>query len=80
MRDIFVDTMNNVLQNKFLKFISIPVLKFIEKKTFKADHINLISKGFYQYFFEKFRTPTYSFYSHGIDGIFLKDAKNRVRK
>ncbi len=51
VRDIFVDTMQEVLRNSLLKSIIIPVLKQIEYRTFAyATHINLISEGFKTYF------------------------------
>jgi glycosyltransferase involved in cell wall biosynthesis len=71
IRDIFVDTMNDVFKSKILKIIVLPVLKFIERRTFNyAKHINLISGGFNEYF-QKFKKPTFSFYSNGIDDEFL---------
>ena len=49
-----------------------PLLKYIERKTFSyANHINLISGGFKDYF-KKFNKPKFSFYSNGIDEEFLK--------
>lgn len=81
VRDIFVDTMDNILENKLLRTFVIPMLKYIEKRTFKrATHINLISEGFHAYFQKKFPNPTYSFFSHGIDDVFLEDAKKKVEK
>lgn len=72
IRDIFVDTMKDVFQNK--RMFQIPIiriLKLIERYTFKnATHINLVSEGFKGYF-EKYKKPTYSFYTNGIDDIFL---------
>ena len=72
IRDIFVDTMKDIFQNK--RMIQIPViwiLKLIERYTFKnATHINLVSEGFKGYF-DKYKKPTYSFYTNGIDDIFL---------
>lgn len=71
IRDIFTDTMNEVLENKVLKTLSLPVLRKIEKYTFKnATHINLVSGGFEEYF-EKFKKPSYSFFTNGIDDEFL---------
>lgn len=71
IRDIFVDTMNDVFKSQSLKAIVLPVLKFIESRTFNyANHINLISGGFNEYF-QKFKKPTFSFYSNGIDDEFL---------
>ena len=71
IRDIFVDTLNDLLKNKFFKFFIINIVKFFERKTFSnADHINLISKGFNDYF-KKYKYPTYSNFSNGIDKQFL---------
>lgn len=71
IRDIFVDTMKDVLRSKVLRILTLPVLKYIERKSFsKADHINLISGGFKTYF-QKFPKPVYSNFPNGIDEIFL---------
>ena len=71
IRDIFVDTMNDVLKSQILKIVLLPVLKFIESITFNyAKHINLISGGFKEYF-QKYKKSTFSFYSNGIDNEFL---------
>ena len=71
IRDIFVDTMNDVFKSEILKTIVLPILKFIESRTFNyANHINLISGGFKEYF-QKYKNPTFSFYSNGIDDEFL---------
>jgi hypothetical protein len=71
VRDIFVDTMLDVLKSSFFKPLIILVLKIIEKKTFNhAKHINLISEGFKEYF-SNFRCTNFSFFSNGIDEEFL---------
>lgn len=71
IRDIFVDTMNDVFKSQILKNIVLPILKFIERRTFNyANHINLISGGFKEYF-QKYKNSTFSFYSNGIDDEFL---------
>ncbi|WP_300603485.1 glycosyltransferase family 4 protein [Niabella sp.] len=71
IRDIFTDTMEDVLKSSVAKPGILAVLKFIERKVFNyATHINLISEGFTPYF-KKFRSPGYSFYSNGIDEEFL---------
>lgn len=73
IRDIFVDTMNDVLKSQILKILVLPVLKLIENDTFNyAKHINLISGGFKEYF-QKFKKSTFSFFSNGIDDEFLND-------
>ena len=72
VRDIFVDTMLDVLKPSFFKPLIILVLKKIEKKTFNhAEHINLISEGFKEYF-SNFRCINFSFFSNGIDEEFLQ--------
>ncbi|MDA9827710.1 glycosyltransferase family 4 protein [Flavobacteriaceae bacterium] len=72
IRDIFVDTMLDVLKSSVFKPFIIIVLKKIEKKTFNyAQHINLISEGFKEYFLN-FRCTNFSFFSNGIDEEFLQ--------
>ncbi len=71
MRDIFTDTMNDVLSSRLFKKMLIPVLGQIEKKVFSyATHINLISEGFHPYF-KKFDKAAYSFFTNGIDDDFI---------
>lgn len=71
IRDIFTDTLNDVLPNKLLKFFLLPLLTFLEKRIFNyASHINLISAGFKSYF-EVFKNPSYSFFTNGIDAEFI---------
>lgn len=72
VRDIFVDTMSDVLKPTFFKPMIILFLKHIENKTFNyASHINLISEGFKEYF-TKFKNKSFSFFTNGIDEEFLK--------
>lgn len=71
VRDIFVDTLNDVIKNKIIKTVLIPFLKHLENKVFKyACHINLISEGFKPYF-NKYDKTNYTFYTNGIDKNFL---------
>lgn len=80
IRDIFVDTMNDVFKLKILKVIILPILKLIEIKTFRyAKHINLISGGFKEYF-NKFKNATFTFFSNGIDIEFLSDINQNLDK
>lgn len=76
IRDIFVDTMKDIFKDK--KVIRITagwVLGLIEKYTFKnANHINLISSGFKPYF-AKYKKPSYTEYSNGIDDVFIEAGK-----
>ncbi len=71
IRDIFTDTMKDVLQNRTLKAGVIPFLNTLEKRIFDyASHINLISGGFESYF-EKYKKSNYTFFPNGIDEVFL---------
>jgi len=80
IRDIFVDTMKDLFKNK--KYIQYPFewcFKRIEYYTFsKATHINLVSEGFRVYF-EKYRHPSYSYYTNGIDDLFLNKSDSKKK-
>lgn len=72
IRDIFTDTMKDVLKNKMVKSAVLPVLNQIEKRVFNyAKHINLISEGFKPYF-DQYKKATYTTYPNGIDPEFLQ--------
>jgi len=71
MRDIFADTLNSIFVKSKLRYI-IPVFKLIEKYTINStNHINLVSKGFEKYFKNINNNISYSFYTNGIDDVFL---------
>ena len=71
IRDIFVDTIKDVLPTKLVLLIK-PLLSFIEKYTFSsASHINLVSKGFDGYFKARYPSVNYSWFTNGIDNEFL---------
>lgn len=72
IRDIFVDTMKDVFKNKIIFQIPVVVFaKIIERYTFSnATHINLVSEGFKEYF-RTYNRPSYSFFTNGIDNVFL---------
>jgi glycosyltransferase involved in cell wall biosynthesis len=72
IRDIFVDTLKDVLKNRFLKSCLLPFLKYIERYTIQsANHLNLVSKGFEPYF--DYYKGSKTFFSNGIDKLFLSD-------
>lgn len=71
IRDIFYDTMKDVIKNRIIRLSLLPLLKYLESKTFSnADHINLISGGFREYF-KKYSNPSYSYFSNGVDEEFI---------
>lgn len=71
IRDIFTDTLNDVIPNKIIKSFLLPILRFMESRVFNyATHINLISAGFEQYF-KVYSKPHYSFFTNGIDQEFI---------
>ncbi len=70
IRDIFLDTINNIYKSKIFFFIKY-VFKKIEIYTIKqASHINLVSEGFKKYFISYYPLQSFSFYSNGIDSMF----------
>lgn len=70
IRDIFVDTIQDVFSKKALFLM--PFFSLLEKITFrKAYKINLVSEGFKTYFETHFPEKEYSFYTNGIDDQFL---------
>jgi hypothetical protein len=71
VRDIFFDSLKDLLVNPIVKYTVLPIIKIIENYTFKrANHINLISGGFVEYF-RKFECASFSTYSNGIDDEFI---------
>ena len=70
IRDIFPDTMNEVLKNKFVKSLLIPVLTMIEGRTLKhVDHLNVVSGGFSDYYKCNY-AGRITEYTNGVDEIF----------
>ena len=83
IRDIFVDTMNDVFAKKrLLRLVILPILVRIEKFTFtNAEHINLVSEGFKEYF-SKYTNSNFTYFTNGIDECFLqhKSPQNVMRQ
>lgn len=79
IRDIFVDTLSDVLPKK-LSFFLLPFFSRIERWTMRqASHINLVSKGFEPYFHERYPNVPLSFFSNGIDAEFIGLEPKRKR-
>ena len=72
VRDLFVDTMSNILSSKIV-WLARPFLLLIERYAFKsAKKINLVSKGFLPYFEERYSDIPVSFFTNGIDKEFIQ--------
>lgn len=70
IRDIFVDTIGDV----FPKIAGLlrPPLSTLERWTMRrADRINLVSRGFEQYFRSRYPDRSYAWFTNGIDEEFL---------
>lgn len=71
LRDIFTDTLESLFEKSKFKYL-IPIFRKIEHYTVNsASQINLVSRGFEDYFRNINNTVKYSFYSNGIDEVFL---------
>ena len=72
IRDIFTDTMSNVL-SKPLKISILPFLRLLERYTLSsATAINLVSQGFEGYFNSYGGKSPLRFFTNGIDSEFLE--------
>tara|TARA_B100001057_G_scaffold498993_2_gene607940 strand:- start:2844 stop:4028 length:1185 start_codon:yes stop_codon:yes gene_type:complete len=80
IRDLFLDSVEDMFP-KIILFPIMPVLRKIEKFSFQsATRINLVSKGFKEYFKNKHISDKFSFYSNGIDREFLEYFKPQLIK
>lgn len=71
IRDIFVETLNDVLPRKLTIFLA-PLFSLVERLSFKkATHINIVSPGFECYFKKKYPSQPLSCFTNGIDDSFL---------
>lgn len=80
IRDLFYDTLKDLLDKNFFKFIKY-FLNAIEKYTFKnASKVNLVSYGFKDYFDKKYNFKNLSFFSNGIDDAFQNIPHKNFKK
>ena len=71
IRDIFFDTIDDLF-NRFFFIIPKKIINFIEKFTINAaSHVNLVSEGFREYFNNKYPLKSFTYYTNGIDDIFM---------
>jgi Glycosyl transferase 4-like domain/Glycosyl transferases group 1 len=70
IRDIFVDTIGDIFPK--LAGALRPPLSALERWTMRrADRINLVSRGFEEYFRSRYPGRSYAWFSNGIDNEFL---------
>lgn len=80
IRDIFRESVVEIFKNPIVKTGLDLFLRPIENYTFKrANHINLVSKGFKSYFL-KYTECSYTYFTNGIDAVFLEPKPNIVKK
>jgi len=80
IRDIFLDTLQDVLPKK-VSFVAKPVFSIIEKWAFrKANHINIVSDGFKDYFKTRYPNASLTGFTNGIDDDFLMFDSDSSRK
>lgn len=71
IRDIFVDTIKEVLPSHFSLFTK-PLFSALERWTINcADKVNLVSGGFANYFSVRYPGRCFSYFTNGIDDEFL---------
>jgi glycosyltransferase involved in cell wall biosynthesis len=71
VRDIFVDTITELLPRPAAR-VAHAVLAPLEAWTMRrADRINLVSKGFAEYFQSRYPDASYAWFTNGIDEEFL---------
>lgn len=71
IRDLFVDTIGDVLP-KPLAWLARRFFSPVERWTFRrADRINLVSRGFEQYFHSRYAGTSLAWFTNGIDDEFL---------
>ena len=71
IRDIFVDTINDVLPRK-LVWVLKPIFSLFEKWAVQRAHaVNLVSGGFREYFESRYSGKRFSYFTNGIDPEFI---------
>lgn len=71
IRDIFVDTISDVFP-RYITAWAVPVFGLLEKYALRrANHVNLVSEGFKAYFEPKYPSVQFSYFTNGIDDVFV---------
>lgn len=72
IRDIFVDTIKDVLPKKVTLFLK-PIFSLLESWTIRsATKVNLVSAGFLPYFKSRYSKQHFSLFTNGIDDEFIQ--------
>lgn len=72
IRDLFVENLEEILSSKIIKKAMLPLLRKIEKLTMNsANRINIVSGGFKSYFEKISPNIPLSFFTNGIDELFI---------
>jgi glycosyltransferase involved in cell wall biosynthesis len=80
IRDIFVDTINDVLPKKITLFAK-PIFSLLERWAInKANKVNLVSEGFRGYFESRYPNQIFSFFTNGIDDEFIEAGQRNLKK
>lgn len=78
IRDIFLDTLRSVLSRRSFALIR-PVVAVLEQITVRrAATVNLVSRGFEDYFRERYPDKHYSFLTNGIDDFAMSGCPPRA--
>ncbi len=78
IRDIFVDTIKDVLPRK-VSWVIKPAFSVLEKWAInQADKVNLVSSGFSEYFSSRYPQQRFSYFTNGIDDEFLAAAPKQT--
>ena len=73
IRDIFVDTIKDVLPGYIAK-VATPFFTRLERYTFRqATSINLVSRGFEDYFSKHYRDKRFTWFTNGVDDDFISE-------
>ncbi len=76
IRDIFVDTIKDVLPRKISRVIK-PCFSALERWAItRAEKVNLVSSGFLEYFSTRYPQQHFSYFTNGIDNEFLLAANS----
>ena len=80
IRDIFVDTIKDVLSRKLVLLVK-PFFSLVERWSItRANRVNLVSRGFEDYFTGRYPKQHYSFFTNGIDEEFISAGEKILRR